>query len=320
MPAFNSRQLPITNLREQLAQGLYRRFPFDLTGDCPVPPAMDGIRISCIINFYGRMDLLSGILHSLAAQRFPRDRFEVLLVEDRGGTMEGRRCAEQFGQILPIRYLPLDKNFGKMGYSRNFGLARSRGEYLLFLDDDTVILQENFLETLLALGEANPAADAFTPRGGASYSLIRGRYAHHDDYFMTSRFMAYRRTTLAELGGFVDDFVGQEDVEFVIRFHMAGKKGVNCPELGYFHPPLLVPTFGKPRAVGASFYRLRRRYPFCIWLLMLINCRRQAPLFFLPGRRRREMGRFGLGDLGWDNGASVPGVQLKHITQPHGGG
>jgi len=216
-------------------------------------------------------------------------------VEDRGGTPEGRRCADEFSDKLPIRYLPLDRNFGKMGYSRNFGLARSRGEYVLFLDDDTVILQEDFLETLSGLGDACPDVDAFVPHGAASFTLLEGRYDHHDAYFMSSRCMAYRRSVLAEMGGFMNDFIGQEDVEFVIRFLMARKRSANCPALQYYHPPLLVPTFRKPRAVGASFYRLRRRYPLLIWLLMIVNCARHAPLYFLPGRAHREMGRFGIG-------------------------
>jgi GT2 family glycosyltransferase len=285
-------------LRERVVRSLYRRFPFDLSGDCRLQPSSDGILISCIINFYGRLDLLSGILFSLAQQQFPRERFEVLLVEDRGGTPEGKRCAEQFADALPIRYLPLDKNFGKMGYSRNFGVARSRGEYVLLLDDDTVILRDDFLAVLENLGASHPETAAFIPHGAASFALMDGRYDHHDDYFMTSRCMAYRRTALAELAGFIDDFVGQEDVEFVMRFHMAGKQAIRCPTLEYRHPPLLVPNFRKPRAVGSSFYRLRQRYPLFIWLLMLLNCSRHAPLYFLPGRKRREMGRFGIGFLG----------------------
>ena len=290
------------SLREQAARWLYRRFPFDLAGDCQVPPPDETIRISCIINFYGRLDLLTGILWSLAEQRFPRDRFEVLLVEDRGGTREGRECADRFAALLPVRYLPLDRNFGRMGYSRNFGLARSRGDYVLFLDDDTVILREDFLEKLLSFGECHTDVDAFIPRGAASYTLIEGRYDHHDPYFMTSRCMAYRRSVLAELSGFRDGFVGQEDVEYVARFHMAGKTALACPALEYYHPPLLVPTFRKPRAVGHSFYGVRGKYSFAIWLLLVLNCSRQAPLYLLPGRANREMGRFGLGFIAgiWD--------------------
>jgi glycosyltransferase involved in cell wall biosynthesis len=272
-------------------------FPFDLSGDALVPEARDGIRISCVINFYGRLDLLAGILHSLSQQRFERERFEVILVEDRQGTDAGRRMAEEFGTQLQIVYLPLDANFGKMGYSRNYGLSRSRGDIILFLDDDTVIQQVDFLSILADTFCHDPEADAVVPHGHASYALIDGRYDHHDPYFMTSRCTAYRREVLAELSGFISDFVGQEDVEFVARFLMAGKTAVNVADLNYFHPPLLVPNLRKPKAVGASFFQLRSRYPLVVWLLVILNCARHTPLYLLPIRRYREMGRFGIGFL-----------------------
>jgi GT2 family glycosyltransferase len=182
-----------------------------------------------------------------------------------------------------------------MGYSRNTGLASSRGEIVLFLDDDTVILQQDFLERLDRVFSVNLAVDAVVPRGRASYALFADRYDYHDPFFMTSRCTAYRRSVLADLGGFVADFIGQEDVEFVIRFLLAGKRSLNVAELGYFHPPLLVPNFRKPKAVGHSFYLLKSRYPLVIWLITVLNCARHAPLFLLPVRRYREMGRFGVG-------------------------
>jgi GT2 family glycosyltransferase len=253
--------------------------------------------VSCVINFYGRINLLEGILYSLLGQSFPRDRFEIVLVEDQGGTEAGRLTAERFSKELPIRYLPLDANYGHMGYSRNFGLAHSRGEYILFLDDDTVMQQSDFLSKLVAAFTSNPEAEALVPHGSASYALIDGRYDYHDPYFMTSRCTAYRRKVLAELGGFVSNFIGQEDVEFVVRFTIAGKKNRNVPELRYFHPPLLVPNFRKPMAVGYSFSLLKTRYPMLLWLLVVLNCARHAPLYLLPVRRFREMGRFGIGFL-----------------------
>jgi GT2 family glycosyltransferase len=282
-------------MRELLLRHIYKKFPFDLRGDCQVPPARDGIRLSCIINFYGRLDLLAGILHSLAQQDLPREQFEVVLVEDRGGTPAGKCMAQEFSSRLPVVYAPLDQNFGSMGYSRNHGVANSRGELLLFLDDDTVFMQENFLSTLLARFDSAPAVDAIVPHGEASFAMIEGRYDFHDPYFMTSRCTAYRRATIAELSGFMGSFIGQEDVEFVIRFLLAGKKSANCDRLNYYHPPLLVGNFRKPMAVGQSFFRLRRRYPLLLWLLVLLNCSRHAPLYLLPGRRNREMGRFGIG-------------------------
>ena len=284
-------------MREALVKFFYKRFPFDLRGDCQVPPPRDGIVLSCVINFYGRLDLLSGILCSLVEQDLPRDLFEVVLVEDRGGTEAGRAMAEQYAVWLPVVYAPLERNFGSMGCSRNHGVARSRGELLLFLDDDTVLLQQDFLRTLCSEFSRHPEVDAVVPRGQASFALIKGKYDFHEPYFMTSRCTAYRRGVISELGGFVDQFIGQEDVEFVIRFLLSGHKSHNCAALEYFHPPLLVGNFRKPMAVGQSFFRLHRRYPFFLWLAVLLNCSRHAPLYLLPGRRNRELGRFGIGFL-----------------------
>lgn len=284
-------------MRKTILQSLYRLFPFDLRGDCVVPLATDGVRVSCIINFYGRLDLLQGILCSLAEQQYPKDRFEVILVEDRGGTEAGRQMAADFSGLLPVVYLPLDAHFGKMGYSRNFGLARSRGEIILFLDDDTVLLQHDFLSILDAFCTNNPAVEAVVPHGHAAYACIKDHYDYHDPYFMTSRCTAYRREVLQELFGFMDHFVGQEDVEFVTRFTIAGKTAVNCTNLNYFHPPLLVPNTRKPRAVGFSFLGLKKRYSWPVWILLILNCARHAPLMLLPGRRMKEQGRFGVGFL-----------------------
>ncbi|NIP31422.1 MAG: glycosyltransferase, partial [Candidatus Dadabacteria bacterium] len=76
---------------------------------------------------------------------FDKNDFEVVLVEDRGGTGEGENLINEFRRKLNINYIKLDKNYGRMGYSRNVGISNAKGKYLLLLDDDTVILQKNFL-------------------------------------------------------------------------------------------------------------------------------------------------------------------------------
>lgn len=282
-------------MRKIILQSLYRIFPFDLKGDASVLSVDEPVRISCVINFFGRLDLLQGILFSLAEQQYCRESFEVVLVEDRGGTEGGKKMADDFSDRLQIVYLPLDGNFGKMGYSRNFGLAKSRGEIVLFLDDDTVILQKDFLAILDEVFIQNSGVDAVVPHGHAAYSCVEDRYDYHDPFFMTSRCTAYRRGVLQALGGFMDSFVGQEDVEFVTRFTMSGRKTINAEHLHYYHPPLLVPNTRKPRAVGYSFFGLKGRYSFLIWVLLLMNCARHAPLVLVPVRRLREQGRFGVG-------------------------
>lgn len=284
-------------LRTEILRLLYRQFPFNLKGDLTFTEQRNLKKLSCIINFYGRIHLLEAILYSLLEQDIHRDEFEVLLIEDRGGTEEGRRVAKKFSTYLDIRYYALSENFGLMGYSRNLGLSRARGRYILFLDDDTVILQKDFFSTLLKEFDET-GADGVIPRGSASYYLLKGRYGFHDPYFPSSRCMAYRREILEELGGFVSDMIGQEDVEFTIRFIAAGKRYHRSRALQYHHPPLIVNNLNKAKAVGVSFAKLRERYPFCVWLLLIMNGARFVPkLLYSFNLKWRMQGKFSLGFL-----------------------
>jgi cellulose synthase/poly-beta-1,6-N-acetylglucosamine synthase-like glycosyltransferase len=301
-------------LKCAILRGAYGLAPFDLKGDCCFGAEPDkDIKFSCVINFYGRLDLLGGILHSLAAQDYPRQRFEVVLVEDRGGTEAGRAFCESFRDRLNVAYHPLDKDFGHMGYSRNFGLAQARGAFVLFLDDDTVLLQKDFLSYLEQAFTDHPEVDVLMPLGQPSFCEWPGGYDFHDPHFPTSRCTAYRRQVLEELGGFMGSFVGQEDVEFVIRFNLKKKKALPVPQLAYFHPPLLVPNLKKPAAVGVSFARLRGRYSALMLWLAALNCSRHAPLLLSWKRRHREMGRFGMGFfLGYIRAWFQPETQARY--------
>lgn len=285
------------SFRAKFLMAAYKFTPFSLKGDINMNSVNPDYDISCVINFYGRINLLEGILYSLSAQNLPKEKFEVILVEDRGGTEDGRTIAEKFGEWLNIRYFALSENYGKMGYSRNVGLSKTKGKYVLFLDDDTVILDKNFLSNLIIEFEKS-GTDSLIPFGSASYCLLKEKYSFHDPYFPTNRCVAYKRDVLKELGGFVSEIVGQEDVEFVIRFIASGRKFYNSQILEYFHPPLIINNLNKPAAVGSSFVKLKKRYPFFMWLLLLINGSRYLPLLLFPVNKKWLMqGKFSLGFL-----------------------
>ncbi len=285
------------NIRELLLSYAYNLFPFSLKGDCRVAEGGRDCRVSCIINFYSNARLMRTILACLSEQTLPKESFEVILVEDRGGTDEGRSLIDEYGSRLKINYYTLSENFGTMGYSRNYGLEKSNGEYILFLDDDTVILDGEFLTTLISEFEST-GADALMPYGSASYSMLREKYNYHDRHFPTNRCMAYRRETLGDLCGFVSEIIGQEDVELTVRM-LAGKKKVQKSySLEYMHPPFILKSLNKAAAVGLSFARLRDRYPFVVWMMLLLNGCRYLPLLLVPiNMELRTHGRFSLGFL-----------------------
>ena len=302
------------NLRSKMLALAHKILSFSLKGDASIKNQDNKIDLSCLINIYGRIDLLEGILYSLAGQNLSKDRFEVILVEDRGGTERGQNVADKFRGLLNIKYYALSEHYGMMGYSRNHGLSKARGRFVLFLDDDTVILQNDFLLFLIKEFD-DTGAGAVVPHGSSSYCLLKGKSGFHDPYFPTNRCMAYSMDVLEELGGFVSEIVDQEDVEFVIRFKASGKNFYTSEKLYYLHPPLLVGNIQKPAAVGLSFAKLRKRYPqpaavglsfaklrkrypLIIWLLLLLNGARYLPLLLVPFNMKwRMQGKFSLGFL-----------------------
>ena len=258
--------------------------PLNLMGDAEIKVSNE-YDISCIINFYGRTELLKNILSSLAQQDIEKKRFEVVLVEDRGGTKEGKNITEEYGEILNIHYITLKQNFGIMGYSRNLGTENARGKYVLYLDDDTVILQTTFLSSLIK-SFSTKEPDGIMPRGIASFCELNQQYQYHDPYYPTNRCMAYKIDTLKDLGGFKSTIIGQEDVEFNVRLTLSGKTIVKEPELHYFHPPLIQHNFRKSASVGLSYYNLKKSYPLGIWILLLINGCRYIPYGLISFKSR----------------------------------
>ena len=64
---------------------------------------------------------MENILHCLQSQSFNKDLFEIIIVEDRGGTYAGRALKNKFNN-MNIVYSAPDNGWGKMGAMRNHGL------------------------------------------------------------------------------------------------------------------------------------------------------------------------------------------------------
>ena len=89
--------------------------------------------ISVIIPTYERANQLSLCLGALAAQDYPRDRFEVVVVDD-GSAVPSESSLETFRPQLNVRLL-WQRHSGPAA-ARNYGAARAKGAYLAFTDDD----------------------------------------------------------------------------------------------------------------------------------------------------------------------------------------
>ena len=109
---------------------------------------------SVVIPTYNRSDLIGLTLESVLCQEFTD--FEVLVVDDGSRDPTAEIVARYPDQRL--RYLP--KENAERGAARNYGLARARGKYVLFLDSDD-LLHPNHLSTLYAAIRAAPELPDF---------------------------------------------------------------------------------------------------------------------------------------------------------------
>jgi GT2 family glycosyltransferase len=110
---------------------------------------------SIVIPTRERPDYLEVALASIAPQAAAAGA-EVLVVEDDRPSPATRALAERFGAGYLSHTRPLGLNA-----ARNTGIAHSRGELLVFVDDD-VEVRPGWLQALLAAAREHPRAQVFT--------------------------------------------------------------------------------------------------------------------------------------------------------------
>ena len=100
------------------------------------------MKYSFIVPVFNRPDEVDELLESLCSQTF-KD-FEVVIVED-GSQKPCKDVCDKYADILDLHYY-LKENSGP-GQSRNYGVERAKGEYVLILDSD-VVLPNGYLENV----------------------------------------------------------------------------------------------------------------------------------------------------------------------------
>lgn len=191
------------------------------------------MKFSIIVPVFNRPDEIDELLDSLTRQTY--SDFEVVIVED-GSTHPSELVCKKYKDQLDLKYF-LKENSGP-GLSRNYGVERASGEYVIILDSD-VVLPHGYLCYLADELEVNPidafggpdrAHPSFSDKQKAiSYSMtaffttggIRGGKKKLDKFYPRSYNMGIRRDVYLKLGGFSNMRFG-EDIDFSIRIYEAG--------------------------------------------------------------------------------------------------
>ncbi len=228
--------------------------------------------ISVIVPTYRRSLQLATCLSSLARLDYPRDRFEVIVVDD-GGSVPLGDVLTPLKEALSITLLR--QSHAGPASARNRGAAEAKGDLLAFTADDC----EPAADWLRAL------AVRFVKRpecihGGkiinslldnsystASHLLIMYLYAYYNAHpdaagFFTPNNLAVPARLFRAMGGFDGSFVMAtgEDREFCDRWLRAGYRMVYAPEVTVTHThPLSFRTFCRQHYnYGRGTFRYRK--------------------------------------------------------------
>ncbi|RXJ50754.1 glycosyltransferase [Gelidibacter gilvus] len=145
---------------------------------------MKPLHLSFIIPVYNRPEEVRELLESFTKLEGNFD-YSICIIED-GSSISSEKVIEQFGQQLNISYY-FKENSGP-GDSRNYGMARAKGNYFIILDSD-VLLPENYLQVV-----SKSLADHYTDCFG-------GPDAAHASFSNLQKAINFAMTSFITTGG-----------------------------------------------------------------------------------------------------------------------
>jgi len=95
------------------------------------------IKVTVAIPTYNRADFLRQTLAGIVAQQFPRDHFEVLVI-DNNSRDHTRAVVGEFAAAHPAPRHIIEEKQG-LDHARNRGVAEAHGEIVVFGDDDILV-------------------------------------------------------------------------------------------------------------------------------------------------------------------------------------
>ena len=241
------------------------------------------MKYSVIVPVFNRPDEVDELLSSLCTQTL-KD-FEVIIVED-GSSVPCAEVVRRYDGRLDVHYYA-KPNSGP-SQSRNYGVERAKGEYVIILDSD-VVLPEGYLQAvddeLLrqpcdAFGGPDRAHSSFTPTQKAiNYAMtsffttggIRGGKKKMDKFYPRSFNMGVRTEVYRALNGFSNMRFG-EDIDFSTRIFKGGYACRLFPNAWVWHKRRtdLRKFFRQVHNSGIARIHLTKRHPGTLKLVHLL--------------------------------------------------
>ena len=239
------------------------------------------MEISVIIPTYNNRSVLERALGALAAQTLPRDRYEIVIVDD-GSTDGTAEMVQEFRDSLQIAYLS-QANRGRAA-ARNLGARAAGGRILVFLDSDfwaaPQLLAEHYrhyppdAQGIGIQGASRTHPDTLvTPfmRAREVYLEVPpGPPGRLSLFRISTRNLSLLKSDFLAAGGFDEEFggYGWEDIELAWRLRARGVRFSYAPRAIGDHVQVqdLEGLRRKMREGGRSAVHFWRKHRRSLWL------------------------------------------------------
>ena len=221
---------------------------------------------SVIIPTYNRPQQLVNCLAALAKQRYSSDRFEVIVVNDGGVSLN--EAVEPFEEQLNL--VLVDQENTGPAQARNRGAAVAKGDFLAFTDDDCRPAAD-WLQQLAKHCENVPNSLA----GGQTLNSLLGNkcsvasqmivdlaYQYFNPqpeqaHFFAANNMVFPRKHFLNMGGFHPGFITSEDREICDRWLRTGRPMhyLSAAKIYHAHNLTLASFWKQHRSYGEGAFR-----------------------------------------------------------------
>ena len=228
---------------------------------------------SIVVPTFNRSRQLNLLLLALVQQDYPKDQFEVIVIDD-GSAESPESLVYAFKDRLHITLIGQNHNGPAM--ARNRGVSAAKGEYVVFTDDDCFPVVD-WLEKLAkcfrafpnyAVGGRTINGDVNNPYAISSQMVadfLCSFYNRDPDYaqFLISNNLAMPKEKFRTIGGFNPEFAhpGGEDRDLCRRLLQDRTRLIYAPDiLVIHHHQLNLKTFWKQHhKYGRGAYMVRKR-------------------------------------------------------------
>lgn len=201
--------------------------------------------VSIVIPTHNSGQTIRECLESLFKLNYPKDKFEVIIVDDSNDKTE--KIAKEY----PVKFFKLKDSTGA---KRNFGVGKARGQIIAFTDSDCIVHKDwlknftkHFNSEVAGVGGPNltPKDDPFIAKcvGFALSSWLGSGGIRYARTYKSAKSVdhnpscncAFIKSVFEEVGGFNESMWPTEDIELDYKIRKKGYKLIYSPDVIVWH-------------------------------------------------------------------------------------